>query len=163
MTGVGQVACPAETVLVGAAAWRRPCVRRPEHRAPHSVLASYVAFRERLYEPYVLYTTWRMGQLAAAERVVAAAFTELAVSWTTVLGSASPAVVAWSILHDHVDKALGLGAVADADAADALGQALPSDVAFLREHMHMSRDRIADVLGVRPVDLPSLPASSPPE
>ncbi|MEU9575114.1 hypothetical protein AB0D62_35735 [Streptomyces massasporeus] len=161
MTGVGQVACPAEAVHAGAAVWRRTCVRRPEHRAPHSVLASYVAFRERLYEPYVLYTTWRMGRLAAAERVVAAAFTELAVSWTTVLGSASPAVVAWSILHDHVDKALGLGAVAD--AADALGQALPRDVAFLREHMHMSRDRIADVLGVRTVDLPSLPTSSPPE
>lgn len=157
MTGFGQGVCPAEALLAGVAARRRSCVRRPEHRAPHSALASYVAFRERLYEPCVLYTTWRMGRLAAAERVVAAAFTELAVSWMAVLSSASPAVVAWSILHDHVDQALGLGAVRDAE--DEPGQALPSDVAFLQEQMHMSRERIADVLGVRPVDLPSLSGS----
>ncbi|MEG8281273.1 hypothetical protein [Streptomyces sp. AHA2] len=161
MTGFGRVACAAEAVLAGAAQGR-VCARRPEHRAPQAALASFVAFRERLYEPYMLYTTWRMGRLAAAERVVTAAFTELAVSWLAVLGSASPAVVAWGILHHHVDQALGLDAVGD--VADARAQqVLPSDVAFLREYMHMSRDRIADVLGLRPVDLPDLAAHDPGE
>jgi hypothetical protein len=161
VTGPGQAACPTESAPVGVTARRRACARRSEHRAPRSALDSYAAFRERFFEPYLLYTTWRIGRLAAAEKVVAAAFTELAVSWTAVLGSASPAVVAWSILHDHVDYALGYGSAPD--AAGALAQAAPSEVFFLHEQMHMSRDRIADVLGVRPVDLPSLPARCPSE
>ncbi|MEV7862953.1 hypothetical protein AB0O86_30130 [Streptomyces hirsutus] len=125
------------------------------------MLTAYAAFRERHYEPYLQYAALRIGRRGAAEGVVTAAFTELAVSWTAILGSAGPAALAWRILHDHVDRALGC-----APAAVPTGQvmqALHSDACFLHERMHLSRERIAEVLGIRPADLPSLPPRSPEE
>ncbi|MFF4527419.1 hypothetical protein [Streptomyces bluensis] len=122
-------------------------------------MAAYSAFRERHYEPYLQYAALRIGQPGVAESVVTAAFTELAVSWTAILGSAGPAAVAWCILHDHVDRALGCCPLVAPDRQ--VVQMLHHDAFFLHEHMHLSRDRIAEVLGIRPRDLPSLPPRSP--
>jgi hypothetical protein len=141
---------------------RRPLATRPlEHRAPRIALAAYTAFRERHYEPYLQYAALRIGRRGAAERVVTAAFTELAVCWTAVLGSAGPAAVAWRILHDHVDRALEGDPIA-VEAGQAV-RALHNDAFFLHEQMHLGRDRIAEVLGIRPGELPSLPPPSPKE
>jgi hypothetical protein len=120
-----------------------------------------MAFRERHYEPYLQYAALRIGGSAAAEAAVIAAFTELAVSWTAILGGAGPAAVAWRILHDHVDRALGCGPTAV--PASQIVQTLQYDARFLHEQMHLSPDRIAEVLGIRPADLPSLSARSPQE
>lgn len=96
----------------------------------------------------------RIGRRAAAETAVTAAFTELAVSWTAVLGSDGPAAVAWCILHDHVEQALE--SASTTVPAGRVAQTLQSDARFLYEQMHLSRDRIAEVLGMRPADVPSL-------
>ncbi|MGW6524007.1 hypothetical protein [Streptomyces sp. NPDC054962] len=123
-------------------------------RAPRTALTAYTAFRERHYEPYLLYAALRIGRPGAAEAAVTAAFTELAVSWTAILGGAGPAAVAWRILHDHVDRALGYG---PADVpADHVVQMLRRDAYVLDKRMHLSRDRIAEVLGIRLEDLHSL-------
>jgi hypothetical protein len=142
-------------VVVRHQALLRP---RQEHRAQRTALTAYTAFRERHYESYLQYAALRIGRRGAAEKVVTAAFTELAVSWTAVLGSAGPAAVAWRILHDHVDRAAGCAPAAI--AADQDMQTLHDDACFLHEEMHLSRDRIAEVLGIRLVDLPSLPPRS---
>ncbi|WP_074995684.1 hypothetical protein [Streptomyces prasinopilosus] len=136
-----------------------PLRPRREHRAQRTALTAYTAFRERHYEPYLQYAALRIGRRGAAEKVVTAVFTELAVSWTAVLGSAGPAAVAWRILHDHVDRAVGCDPTAVAAVQDM--QTLHDDACFLHEEMHLSRDRIAEVLGIRPADLPSLPSHSP--
>ncbi|MDO0917811.1 hypothetical protein [Streptomyces sp. DT2A-34] len=141
---------------------RRPASAQvQDHRAPRTALAAYTAFRERHYEPYLQYASLRIGRRGAAEGAVTAAFTELAVSWTVILGSAGPAACAWRILHDHVDRALGCGPTAVPDSQ--VVQGLQHDAHFLHEQMHLSRDRIAEVLGIRPGDLPSLPPRSPEE
>lgn len=134
-------------------------VRLPEDRAQRTALAAYTAFRERHYEPYLQYAALRIGRGAAAERAVVAAFTELAVSWTAILGGAGPAAAAWRILHDHVDRALGCGPTSV--PASQVVQTLQHDAHFLHEQMHLGPDRIAEVLGVRPGDLPRLPSRSP--
>jgi hypothetical protein len=85
---------------------QQACVCREEHRVPRLAVTAYTAFRERHYEPYLQYAALRIGRGGAAETAVSAAFTELAVSWTAILGSADPSVLAWRILHDHVDRAL---------------------------------------------------------
>ncbi|MFJ4691748.1 hypothetical protein [Streptomyces sp. NPDC088766] len=141
-----------------AVARRHAPVGPQEHRAQRTALTAYTAFRERHYAPYLQYASLRIGRRQAAERVVTAAFTELAVSWTAVLGSAGPAAVAWRILHDHVDRATGCGPAIVARGQDM--QMLHSDACFLHEQMHLSRDRIAEVLGIRPSDLPRLPSLS---
>ncbi|MDR6981018.1 hypothetical protein J2X68_007760 [Streptomyces sp. 3330] len=125
-----------------------------DHRVPRSALTAYTAFRERHYEPYLLYAALRIGRPGAAEAAVTAAFTELAMSWTAILGDARPAAAAWRILHDHVDRALGYGP-ADV-SADHVVQMLRRDAYVLDKRMHLSRDRIAEVLGIRPGDLHSL-------
>ncbi|MFH8804907.1 hypothetical protein ACH4F6_36000 [Streptomyces sp. NPDC017936] len=125
-----------------------------EHRAQRTALTAYTAFRERHYAPYLQYASLRIGRRQTAERVVTAAFTELAVSWTAILGSAGPAAVAWRILHDHVDRATGCGPATVPRSQDM--QTLHNDACFLHEQMHLSRDRIAEVLGIRPSDLPRL-------
>ncbi|MFJ3762883.1 hypothetical protein [Streptomyces sp. NPDC090080] len=122
-----------------------------EHRVLPAALTAYTAFRERHYEPYLQYAALRIGRDQAAEKAVTAAFIELAVSWTAILGSAGPAAVAWTILHDHVERALGHS------AATGQGlQALHHDASLLHEQMHLSRDRTAEVLGIDPADIPIL-------
>ncbi|MCQ9178665.1 hypothetical protein KMT30_06395 [Streptomyces sp. IBSBF 2953] len=130
-------------------------VRAQEQRAQRTALTAYTAFRERHYDPYLQYAVLRIGRRQAAERVVTAAFTELAVSWTAILGGAGPAAVAWRILHDHVDRAT-CGPATVPMGQDM--QTLHNDACFLHEQMHLSRDRIAEVLGIRPADLPRLPS-----
>jgi hypothetical protein len=108
------------------------------------------------------YAALRIGRRRAAETVVTAAFTELAVSWTVILGSAGcPAAGAWRILHDHVDRAVGSGSAALESGRGM--QTLHDDACLLHEQMRLSRDRIAEVLGVHPADLPSLSQPSPDE
>jgi hypothetical protein len=136
-------------------------IRSSQDRAQRTALAAYTAFRERHYEPYLQYAALRIGRNAAAETAVVAAFTELAVSWTAILGGAGPAAVAWRILHDHVDRALGRGPTAV--PAGQVVQMLQHDAHFLHEQMRLSPERIAEVLGVRPGDLPTLPSRSPQE
>jgi hypothetical protein len=136
-------------------------VRGPQDRARRTALAAYTAFRERHYEPYLQYAALRIGRNAAAETAVVAAFTELAVSWTAILGGAGPAAVAWRILHDHVDRALGRSSTTV--PASQVVQALQHDAHFLHEQMRLSPERIAEVLGVRPGDLPVLPPRCPQE
>ncbi|MGW0817008.1 hypothetical protein ACWD00_27830 [Streptomyces viridiviolaceus] len=149
--------CP-QAASAAAVAGRHAPVRTPEDRAQRTALAAYTAFRERHYEPYLQYAALRLGRGAAAEAVVVAAFTELAVSWTAILGSAGPAAAAWRILHDHIDRALGCG-----PAAVPAVQALQHDAHFLHEQMQLSPERIAEVLGIRPENLPSLPTRGPQE
>lgn len=161
MTGPRSAARSGQWAPPAVIARRPPPARPPEHRVPRISLAAYTAFRERHYEPYLQYATLRIGRRGAAERVVTAAFTELAVCWTAVLGSAGPAAVAWRILHDHVDRALEDDPVAG--PAGQVVRTLYNDAFFLHEQMHLSRDRIAEVLGIRPGELPSLPPDSPKE
>ncbi|MEU3549451.1 hypothetical protein [Streptomyces longwoodensis] len=143
-----------------AAIARRQAVLRPwqEHRAQRTALTAYTAFRERHYEAYLQYASLRIGRRAAAETAVTAALTELAVSWTAILGSAGPAAVAWRILHHHVDRAAGCDPTAVAAGNDM--QTLHDDAYFLHERLHLDRDRIAEVLGIHLADLPSLPPRS---
>ncbi|MDQ0935178.1 hypothetical protein [Streptomyces turgidiscabies] len=132
---------------------------RAGERAERAALAAYAVFRERHYEPYLQYAALRIGQHGAAESAVAAAFTELAVSWTAVLGSAGPAAVAWRILHDHIDLVLGqhLGHMSGGQVVRTLRR----DVQLLHQQLHLSCDRIAEVLGVPPDQVPGLlPRSS---
>ncbi|MEV6948546.1 hypothetical protein AB0N07_42845 [Streptomyces sp. NPDC051172] len=154
---------PADRCPEPAAVTTGPHARlRPsQDRAQRTALAAYTAFRERHYEPYLQYAALRIGRSAAAETAVVAAFTELAVSWTAILGGAGPAAVAWRILHDHVDRALGHGPTAV--PASQVVQTLQHDAHFLHEQMRLSPERIAEVLGVRPGDLPTLPTRSPQE
>lgn len=150
--------CP-EAAAVSAGPHAR--VRPSQDRTQRTVLAAYTAFRERHYEPYLQYAALRIGRSAAAETAVLAAFTELAVSWTAILGGTGPAAAAWRILHDHVDRALGRGPATV--PASQLVQSLQHDAHFLHEQMRLSPERIAEVLGVRPGDLPTLPPRSPQE
>ncbi|MGW2492330.1 hypothetical protein ACWCV9_34695 [Streptomyces sp. NPDC001606] len=109
-------------------------------------MAAFAAFRERLYEPYLQYSALRIGQYGAAERAVAAAFTELAVSWTKVLGSSGPAAVAWDILHDHIDQALG-GHLHPCPFGRPV-RSLHLEVQVLHRRLLLSSERIAEVLGI---------------
>ncbi|MGW0886313.1 hypothetical protein [Streptomyces sp. NPDC002671] len=109
-------------------------------------MAAFAAFRERHYEPYLQYAALRIGQYGAAERAVAAAFTELAVSWTVVLGSSGPAAVAWDILHDHIDQALG-GRVRPCPFSRPV-RSLHLDVQVLHRRLQLSSERVAEVLGI---------------
>jgi hypothetical protein len=152
------VARSGQSPSAAVTARRQAPVHPQEHRAPRTALTAFTAFRERHYEPYLQYAALRIGRRGTAEKVVTAAFTELAVSWTAILGSAGPAAVAWRIFHDHVDRALGCGSAAVSVDQDM--QTLHSDACFLHEQMHLSRDRIAEVLGIRPAELPSLPPRS---
>ena len=136
-------------------------VRAQEHRAQRTALTAYTAFRERHYDPYLQYAVLRIGRSGAAEKAVIAAFTELAVSWTAILGSAGAAAAAWDILQDHVDRAVGCGPTAG--PASQVVQTLQHDARLLHEQMHLSPDRIAEVLGIRPEDLPGLTPRSPEE
>ncbi|MFD5858748.1 hypothetical protein [Streptomyces chartreusis] len=157
MSGPRSAARPVKPASV-VIARRHASARQLEHRAPRSALTAYTAFRERHYEPYLQYAALRIGRRGVAERVVTAAFIEMAVSWTAILGSAGPAALAWLILHDHVDRALGCGP--DPVPACRAAQALREDAFFLYEQMNLSRDRIAEVLGIHPVNLPILPSDS---
>jgi hypothetical protein len=140
----------------------RSLARAQEHRAQRAAVTAYTAFRDRHYEPYLQYAALRIGRRRAAETVVTAALTELAVSWTMILGSAGgPAAGAWRILHDHVDRALERGSAASESGHGT--QTLHDDACLLHEQMRLSRDRIAEVLGIRPADLPGLPPRSPDE
>lgn len=160
MTGHRPSARSGESAAPAAVITRQQGRVRPqEHRAPRTALTAYTAFRERHYEPYLQYAALRIGRRGAAETAVTAAFTELAVSWTAILGSAGPAAVAWRILHDHVDRALGYGPASV--PADHVVQMLQCDAHFLHDRMHLSRDHIAEVLGIRPADLHSLLPRSP--
>ncbi|MGV2917036.1 hypothetical protein [Streptomyces alfalfae] len=132
-----------------------------QDRAQRIALTAYTAFRERHYEPYLQYAALRIGRSAAAETAVLAAFTELAVSWTAILGGTGPAAAAWRILHDHVDRALGHGPTPV--SVSQLVQTMQHDAHFLHEQMRLCPERIADVLGVRPGDLPALPPRFPQE
>ncbi|MFJ6900586.1 hypothetical protein [Streptomyces hokutonensis] len=148
MTGRREVAAtgwPAPAVVL---ARHRMPVRAGELRAERRALAAYAAFRERHYEPYLQYVGLRIGWHGAAESVVTAAFTELAVSWTAVLGSAGPAAVAWRILSDHIDDVLGRRS--GHASGHQMVQALRDDVYLMHQQMHMSRDRIAELLGIAP-------------
>lgn len=152
--------CP-QAAPTAAVAGRHAPVRPPQDRAQRTALAAFTAFRERRYEPYLQYAALRIGRSAAAEAAVMAAFTELAVSWTAILGGAGPAAAAWRILHDHIDRALGCGP--NAVPAGQAVQALQHDAHFLHEQMQLSPERIAEVLGIRPENLPSLPPRAPQE
>ncbi|MFJ5035302.1 hypothetical protein ACIQB5_46480 [Streptomyces sp. NPDC088560] len=106
-------------------------------------MAAFAAFRERHYEPYLQYAALRIGRYGAAERAVAAAFTELAVSWTVVLGSSGPAAVAWDILHDHIGQAL------DGCCPPSLpGRSLHLEAQVLHRRLQLSSERVAEVLGI---------------
>ncbi|MEV5980974.1 hypothetical protein [Streptomyces sp. NPDC052114] len=131
-------------------------------RSQRAVLAAFDAFRQRHYQPYLEYALLRLGRSAAAESAVSAAFTELAVSWHLVLGSPEPAAIAWRILHEHVDNALGPAArVADEPRRGALRR----DACLLHDEMHLSCERTAEVLGICQADLVGLlaPAGCPKE
>ena len=148
MTGRRRAAAtglPAPAVVL---ARHRMPVSAGELRAERRALAAYAAFRERHYEQYVQYAALRIGRHRAAELAVSAAFTELAVSWTAVLGSAGPAAVAWRILHDHIDDVLGRRP-AHASGGQMV-RALQHDVYLLHQQIHTSRDGIAEVLGISP-------------
>ncbi|RPF39347.1 hypothetical protein [Streptomyces sp. TLI_185] len=119
-----------------------------EARAGRATLAAYAVFRERHYEPYLHYAALRIGRHEAAETAVTAAFTELAVSWTAVLGSAGPAAIAWRILHHHIDHALGLSPGQASGGRPVW--ALLHDVHLLHQEMHLSCERIAEVVGLPP-------------
>ncbi|MCZ0991769.1 hypothetical protein [Streptomyces diastatochromogenes] len=117
-------------------------------------MAAFAAFRERQFEPYLQYAALRIGQPCAAEKAVAAAFTELAVSWTVVLGSSGPAAVAWDILHDHIDHALGLETQTSPSGRTV--RSLQLDAHVLHRRLRLSSERVAEVLGVALEDLASL-------
>jgi hypothetical protein len=120
-------------------------------RARPAALASFDAFRQRNYEPYLEYAALRLGQRHEAETTVAAAFTELAVSWTAVLGTAGPAAIAWHILHDHIDHALGHPA--RPGPAEAGRQ---QDARLLHHDLRLSSERTAEVMGIPPSDIAGL-------
>ncbi|WP_145883812.1 hypothetical protein [Streptomyces sp. BK340] len=121
-------------------------------------MTAFAAFRERHYEPYLQYAALRIGQDCAAETAVAAAFTELAVSWTVVLGSTIPAAVAWDILHDHIDHAVGVKTQTSAPGRAA--RSLQLDAHVLHRRLRLSSERVAEVLGVAREDLVGLLPSS---
>ncbi|MFJ4689218.1 hypothetical protein [Streptomyces sp. NPDC088789] len=121
------------------------------------MLAAFAAFRERHYEPYLQYAALRIGRPGAAETAVAAAFTELAVSWTTVLGRADPAAAAWCILHEHIDRALGM--VPPGACGGGIAPSLRQDAYLLHKGMRLSGDRIAELLGLSPGDIRCLLSS----
>ncbi|MEW2134932.1 hypothetical protein [Streptomyces sp. NPDC005435] len=134
----------------GAGAGReRGASRHPDLRAERAAVAAFAAFRERHYESYLQYTEVRIGHYGPAERVVAEAFTELAVSWTAVLGSSGPAAVAWDILHEHIDHALGAGSAFAPSEKPARSLHLEAHV--LCRRLRLSSERVAELLG-RPVD-----------
>jgi hypothetical protein len=105
------------------------------------------------------YAALRLGTPGPAEAAVTAAFTELAVAWTAILGSAGPAHVAWCILHDHIDHALGLHPTG---SHVSTARELRRDVQMLRRQMHLSCERIAEVIGIPSDQVPGLlPRSAP--
>ncbi|MFD3821929.1 hypothetical protein [Streptomyces sp. NPDC058625] len=123
-------------------------------------MTAFTVFRERHYEPYVQYAALRIGQYGAAERVVAAAFTELAVSWTVALGSAGPAAIAWDILRDHIGQAVGERRRPCPFARSV--QSLQMEAQVLHRRLQLSSERVAEVLGVPVEDICGLlPASDP--
>lgn len=150
MTGRRRAAATGLPTPAVILARHRMPVSAGELRAERRALAAYAVFRERHYEPYVQYAALRIGRHRAAELAVSAAFTELAVSWTAVLGSAGPAAVAWRILHDHIDDVLGLRPAPAHASGGQMVRALQHDVYLLHQQIHMSRDRIAEVLGISP-------------
>ncbi|MER6406242.1 hypothetical protein ABT269_22545 [Streptomyces viridosporus] len=109
-------------------------------------MTAFAAFRERYYEHYVQYAALRLGAYVSAEEVVAAAFTELAVSWTVVLGSSGPAAVAWDILHDHIEQALG--PVQFPCPSRRPARSLHLDAQVLHRRLQLSSARVAEVLGL---------------
>ncbi|MCF3118324.1 hypothetical protein IPZ68_01165 [Streptomyces arenae] len=127
-------------------------------RSQRAALAAFDAFRQRHYQPYLGYALLRLGRPAAAESVVSAAFTELAVSWHLVLGSPEPAAIAWRILHEHVDGALGPAAARAAD--EPRRGALRRDACLLHDQMHLSCERTAEVMGICQADLAGLLAQA---
>jgi hypothetical protein len=143
-----------------AVGWRcREPADRGELRSQRAAVTAFAAFRERQYEPYLQYAALRIGRYGAAETAVAGAFTELAVCWIAVLGSAGPAAIAWRILHDHIEHVLG-GSL-DAAPLDQGVRALQQDVRLLHRQMQLSLERIAEVLGIPPADvLGLLPAAA---
>ncbi|MEV0259041.1 hypothetical protein AB0H82_32855 [Streptomyces sp. NPDC050732] len=130
-------------------------------RSQRTVLAAFDAFRQRHYQPYLDYALLRLGRGEAAEATIAAAFTELAVSWHQVLRSSEPAAIAWRMLHQHIDHALG-HARTDVSALGGVG-ALQRDARLLRDQLHLSSERTAEVMGITESDLAGLlgPASRP--
>ncbi|MFJ4519205.1 hypothetical protein ACIP6V_09700 [Streptomyces sp. NPDC088770] len=151
MSGYLPAAQPWQSALVADITQRRVQAGPEGQRAQRTALTAYAAFRERHYESYLQYAGLRIGQRGAAEAAVDAAFTELAVSWTVLLGSAGPAAAAWRILHNHINRALGLGATTA--PASRVVQTLQQDAHLLHQRMHLTHDRIAEVLGVRPGDV----------
>lgn len=126
-------------------------------RSQRAALAAFDAFRQRHYQPYLGYTLLRLGRMDTAEATVAAAFTELAVSWHLVLRSSEPAAIAWHILHDHVDRALGPAAGRTAEEGEA--GALRRDACLLHDQMHLSSEKAAEVMGIGSADLVGLLAA----
>lgn len=125
---------------------RTGAAHRDAARAEQAAVAAYTAFRERHYEPYVQYATLRIGQYGAAEKVVAATFTELAVSWIVVLGSAGPAAIAWDILRDHIGQAVGERRC-PCPLVRSVGT-LQMEAQVLHRRLQLSSERVAEVLGV---------------
>lgn len=125
--------------------------RPRDMRAERSAVTAFAAFRERHYEPYLQYAALRIGQYGVAERAVAAAFTELAVSWTVVLGSPGPAAVAWDILHDHIGQALNERFCPRPSTRPARSLHLEAQV--LHRRLQLSSERVAEVLGIPVADV----------
>ncbi|MEU5599152.1 hypothetical protein [Streptomyces sp. NPDC020298] len=121
-------------------------LRHNDLRAERAAVAAFAAFRERHYDPYLQYAALRIGHFGAAERAVAAAFTELAVSWTVVLGSSGPAAVAWAILHDHIDQALD-GQLRSCPFSRPV-RSLHLEAQVLHRRLQLSSERVAEVLGI---------------
>ncbi|SNX88455.1 hypothetical protein SAMN06272735_8905 [Streptomyces sp. TLI_55] len=152
----------AHSAVAGAAfpagAVRAPGGRTPPPagrlRAERAALASYAAFREGRYEPYLQFAALCLGRSGPAQAAVTAAFTELAVAWTAILGSAAPAAVAWRILHDHIDRARGVQP-AGRNGGPTVRE-LRDDVQVLSRQMYLSCERIAEVTGVPPEQVSGL-------
>ncbi len=85
---------------------------------------------------------------------MAAAFTELAVSWHMTLGSSGPAAIAWRTLHVHVDEALEHAQ--EPPQGGSVTRALERDAHLLHDQLHFSCERAAEVMGIASTEFPRL-------
>lgn len=101
----------------------------------------FTAFCMLYQSTYFQYAMHRLQDVAHARACVSRVVGELNASWSSVLGAARPAAVAWVLLRAWVDRAGGVNSPGSLSRDQA-------DVLLLRGDLNFSMAKIASVMGV---------------
>ncbi|MFJ1936756.1 hypothetical protein ACIOGZ_29360 [Kitasatospora sp. NPDC088160] len=117
-----------------------------------AIALGYAAFVQLRHRPYEQYVRARLGDGEVSRQVVQHALRRTELSWAAMLAS-DPAAFAWRVLGEVVAEALASAPHPDADSLHRTLPARAADAALLHEHLGMSADEAAELMGLAEPEL----------